>query len=160
LFLRFTDRAVTRLSDALLRARHVFALLKKPDPGPADEADLRLQALIDEFDALDGEKKDAVARAIWLLWTAFRQTFEGMAGFMEASEQEQDAYLAKIRKASESMSAGKDAGRGHYYYATSMMLSYVSGWRRETVSKAQKDLSEKVVAMIDRQRQAETEGSV
>jgi len=117
-----STKVVEDLVSAFVQALHAVKPSECTTPRSHDE-DVR--QLVSEFDELPGVERDRVAGAVTLLWDAFYERFDGLAGFLSAEYPERHAYLRELEVARERMACNRHSAAAHYYQATAMMLSYV-----------------------------------
>lgn len=124
-------------------------LLKSAAPEPADEHD-PVRSVMGEFEALDREQQDRVAKNLALLWGSFNSAFGGVSTFKTASALEQQAYIAKLEAAARRMEAARGTEAAFHYVTVELLRQYVSFLQIGSTDEGAVALARLVAPLIDR----------
>jgi hypothetical protein len=119
----------------------------------ADKKAAALGELIRDFDVLEQRVKDKVATDLYRLWSAFREEFGGLDGFLGAGATERETYLAKLTAAADKFHVCRSSEHPSYFFSVALMLSYARCWIEGASSLQARELGCRVALMIDRGRQ-------
>jgi len=118
-------------------------------PDPADEVDPVLLAM-EEFEGLEPDQQEKVAKSLALLWNSFTSVFGGVSGFRNASAVEQRAYSEKLEAAAERMKAARGTDAAFHYVTVELIRHYVAFLRIASTDPKAVALARLVAPLIDR----------
>jgi hypothetical protein len=116
---------------------------------PADLGTQVLTTLLDEVSRLSDEQTSAVASATAKLWRSFNAQFGGMTKFMQATCEHRADYIAQLRASATRMHAARLSDKAHFFYATTLMLHYISAFDERRSDDGIMNLARKVACLID-----------
>lgn len=112
----------------------------------------RIASLLREFESLDSDKQQEVARALAQLWDSFVEQFGGIDGFLGGDEARRREYIQRLQAAARRMSEAKSSDKGHYYFATAMLALYLRALGDGSNEDHDQRIAGLVVTLIDRGR--------
>jgi hypothetical protein len=108
--------------------------------------------LLAEFQALEPDRQDHVARNLALLWGHFEDGFGGLSEFLRSPQMEQSAYLEKLQAASSRMRLARGSEVAFHYVTVELMRQYVSCLQSGRSDRAAISLATCAAALINRGR--------
>lgn len=108
--------------------------------------------MTDAIDRLAVTKLGAVSEQMTALWEGFEAEFEGPSGFLAASKERQDAYLARLHRVAERSLSLKDTDLGHYYYSSAALALFMQALQDNKSDAATLALSARVAWLINQGR--------
>ncbi len=133
--------------------RRALALMGRTEMSDTSQEPDPIQILLSEFNALDPDQKDKVARNLTLLWDNFQDAFDGLSGFLAAPTTEQDAFMEKLEAAAERMRPARGTEAGFHYVTVELTRQYIAFLRVGKADRSAVALATCVVSLIDRGRQ-------
>ncbi|HEX2136938.1 MAG TPA: hypothetical protein VHG30_13715 [Microvirga sp.] len=122
----------------------MWSFFKRAVPHPA-------RALLTELDGLDEARRNATARQLALLWSAFAQEF-GVSRFIEASASEQQSYLDRLDRIVERGKELKDTELARYYYSTALLRHFLEALRTRDAGPGARAIAERLVLLTEEGR--------
>jgi hypothetical protein len=108
--------------------------------------------LLAEWEALDPNQKDELAKNLFLLWEHFRSTFDGVGGFLAEAPADQARYLENLLAASQRMKPARGSGIAFYYVTVELMRQYICCLKSGRFDRAASSLASCAAMLIDRGR--------
>jgi hypothetical protein len=131
----------------------MFAFLKRMNILGAAPARSRERILVEEFDALDVQRRDLVCQQLDRLWTWLLYAFDGPAGFLSQSSNAQSEFLGKLEIAEERSHSLRQTESGAYYYSAAMLVLYLRGIQASKTDPDTLTLSARVAWGVNRGRE-------
>jgi hypothetical protein len=116
---------------------------------PVDENRL----LLEEFAALDVQRRDEVADRLAVLWHCFVEAFGSPAEFNRQPRAAQDTYIAKFERVATRSQHVRRAENGHLHYSVALMLHFLRIARDGARQQSALDVSGHVATLINRARE-------
>jgi len=116
----------------------------------------RAEMLLVELDKLDPESQDSTARQLALLWSAFVDEF-GISQFVQDPSPEHQAYLERLDRIIDKSREKRKSELGVYYYSTALLRLFLEARLTRDTSPTARALSERLVWLIERGRELETD---
>jgi hypothetical protein len=135
---------VLRLMLPFLKTTNHFATEE-----PVDENRL----LLEEFAALDVQRRDEVADRLAVLWHCFVEAFGSPAEFNRQPRVAQDTYIAKFERVATRSQHVRRAENGHLHYSVALMLHFLRIARDGARQQSALDVSGHVATLINRARE-------
>jgi hypothetical protein len=130
---------------------HVLSILR-PRPEhpeePRDPQDLACEALLLEMAALNEQDRHVLARHVAQLWKAFRATFGGLDGFLEASPEMRSAYFAQLEDFVARCPFDAAGRRNVMALAAAIVAAYIQNLGRERPPKHVRRLGVETAQLI------------
>ncbi|WP_147282452.1 hypothetical protein [Microvirga subterranea] len=113
----------------------------EPDP---------VELVMEEFDRLEPEQQDKVAKNLALLWNSFTGAFGGVSGFQAASPTEQQSYVEKLEAAARRMEAARGTEAAFHYVTVELIRQYIAFLQVGSTEQRAVALARRVAPLIDR----------
>jgi hypothetical protein len=116
--------------------------------------DAEIADLVTHIEALDAERRDEFAKAIWQLWGAFIAEFGGVDAFAEAEPTVRNGYLSQLDNSAQRLAPHATSVKGYLYMAVAAFRAYLTGWIVPP-SEQRRALGDRVVSALDRGKSLE-----
>jgi hypothetical protein len=108
-----------------------------------------IEAVLRDFDKLDGGQQQDVARDLAQLWEAFIGHFGGIEGFLTGDEMRARDYINRVETAARRMRTAKASEKGHYFFAAAMLGHYLRALHERANEPADQRIANRIVRLID-----------